>query len=505
MPTTRRICIQPSDDATFDQGIARIVRELRLPSAFPPGVEAAAAQAAANPRLPELDRTDIALVTIDPPGSMDLDQALFLERSAGGYRVHYAIADVAAFVVAGDAVDVEANQRGETLYGATTTIPLYPKVLCEGAASLLPDQLRPSILWTIDLDASGEIAAIDVRRARVRSRSKHDYAGMQEAIDAGTADPMWTLLREVGILRQQRERARGGVSLALPEAEINNTDGRWALEYRINHAVEDWNAQISLLTGMAAARLMVQGRVGLLRTLPSPDPASIARLRLAARALGIAWPDGTSYPDFIRGLDPAQPQHIAMMMACTTVLRGAGYAAFNGSLPRQPMHSAIAAEYAHVTAPMRRLVDRYASEVCVALCAGQAVPQWALDALPGLPLTMEASDRRAHQFERALIDLAESVILAPHVGEKFAGAIIESAGLRPVRADHGRDDTRANGSGKAVNVHAGIVMLCDLAIEAPVTSDSDLPLGADVSVRLVEADPVTRSTLFELIGPAADR
>ena len=501
MTSTRVIRIQSSDDSTLDDGVAAIRHELKLPEAFPPDVEAAAAQAAANPRLPELDRTDIALITIDPPGSMDLDQAMFLERSAsGGFRVYYAIADVAAFVTAGDAIDVEASRRGETLYGTTSTIPLHPTALCEGAASLLPDQLRPSILWTIDLDASGEIAAIDVRRAKVKSRAKYDYASVQQAIDAGTADPIWAVLREIGTLRQQREQARGGVSLALPEVEINNTDGRWSLDYRVNHPVEEWNAQISLLTGMAAARLMVQGKIGLLRTLPPPDPQSIARLRLTAKALDIAWPDRQNYPDFIRALDPARPEHIAMMMSCTSVLRGAGYAAFNGSLPAQPMHSAIAAEYAHVTAPMRRLVDRYASEVCVALCAGQAVPQWALDALPGLPETMETSDRRAHTFERAIIDLAESVMLAPHVGESFDGAIIEigHAGAGRDGAIHGGAAHGNAGGGNGSR--SGIVMLRDPAIEAQVSSNSDLRLGADVTVRLVEADPSRRSTRFELGG-----
>jgi exoribonuclease R len=498
VPTTRTIRIQPCDDSTLDLGIAAIRRELKLPEAFPPEVEAAAAQAAANPRLPELDRTDIALITIDPPGSMDLDQAMFLERNAGGYRVYYAIADVAAFVTAGDAIDVEANRRGETLYGATSTIPLHPRSLCEGAASLLPDQLRPSILWTIDLDASGEIAAIDVRRAKVKSRAKYDYASVQQAIDAGTAEPIWAVLRAIGTLRQQREQARGGVSLALPEVEISNTDGQWSLDYRINHPVEDWNAQISLLTGMAAARLMVQGKVGLLRTLPPPDPQSIARLRLTAKALGIAWPDGQSYPDFIRALDPARPGHVAMMMSCTSVLRGAGYAAFNGSLPGQPMHSAIAAEYAHVTAPMRRLVDRYASEVCIALCAAQPVPQWALYALPGLPTTMETSDRRAHQFERAIIDLAVAVMLAPHVGERFDGAIIE-VGHNGADRDSTGHGVASHGNPRSGNgAHGGIVMLRDPAIEARVSSDSDLSLGADVTVRLVEADPSRRSSRFEL-------
>jgi exoribonuclease R len=478
------IRVQPCDDSTLADGIAQIEREQRLPTAFPAEVEAAAARAAANPRLPQLDRSDVPLLTIDPPGSMDLDQAMHLERSVDGYRVFYAIADVAAFVGAGDAIDLEANRRGETLYGGTVIIPLLPTSLCEGAASLLPGQLRPALLWTIDLDSTGEIANIDVRRARVRSRAKYDYPGVQQQIDAGTAAPIWSLLREIGQLRQQRERARGGVSLNLPELEISNTDGQWNLEYRSSLPIEDWNAQISLLTGMAAARLMVQGRVGLLRTLPPPDPSSIARLRLTAQALQIAWPGTQAYPDFIRALDPSQPRHIAMMLACTAVLRGAGYAAFDGDLPAQPMHSAIAAEYAHATAPMRRLVDRYVGEICVALCAQQPVPQWAREALPGLPQAMDASDRRSHQFERAVLDLAESVQMAPRIGETFEGAIIEVGHVGPNRRD-GR---------------SGVVMLRDPPIEAKASAASDLVLGAEVCVKLAEADPERRLVRFELDG-----
>jgi len=479
MSTTRRIHIRPASDPVLAQGMRDIHDDLKLPSAFPTEVEAAAAKAAANPRWPELDRSDLALVTIDPPGSMDLDQAVHVERVDGGYRVHYAIADVAAFVVAGDLVDLEANRRGETLYGADAKIPLHPTVLSEGAVSLLPDQLRPALLWTIGLDRSGESVAVDVRRAKVRSRARLDYAGVQQRIDAGTADPMWAVLREIGELRRQREFARGGVSLPLPEQEISVVDGRWTLAFRARMPIEDWNEQISLLVGMAAADLMVQAKVGLLRTLPPPDPRAIDRLRVTARVLGIGWPPGLDYPGFIRSLDPSNDVHVAMLTACTTVLRGAGYTAFNGALPAQSMHSALAAQYTHATAPLRRLVDRYTGEICVALCAKQPVPEWALIALPGLPATMQASGHRAGQYESAVLNLAEAVALAPRVGEVFNGAIVEVA----------RDDP-----GK------GTVIVRDPAVEAGVSGSANLPLGADVRVSLVEADPIRRVTRFELAG-----
>jgi VacB/RNase II family 3'-5' exoribonuclease len=477
MSTTRRLHIQPPDAPAIAAGVAAIQREQALPSAFPPQVEIAAADAAAAPRLPTLDRTDIELVTIDPPGSMDLDQALFVQRNGSGFRVFYAIADVAAFVAPGDAVDVEANKRGETLYGADAKIPLHPRVLSEGAASLLPGQVRPALLWTIDVDAAGDSTSTDVRRALVRSRAKLNYAAMQVRIDAGQGEPMWDVLRAFGELRKQRERERGGISLPLPEQEVCVEAGRWALEFRARKPAEDWNEQVSLLTGMAAADIMLKGGVGLLRTLPKPEPWAIERLRRTAKALGLAWPPDTSYPQFIDSLDPAQPRNVAMMVASTSVLRGAGYAAFDGAAPAQPMHWGLAAEYAHATAPLRRLVDRYVGETCVALCGGQPVPDWVLAALPALPQTMADADRRASRFEHAVVDLAETFALSSRVGETFRGDIVEVRG----------DDRRQ-----------GVVVLRDPAIEAPLAGAGDLPLGATVTVRLVEADIATRRTRFEL-------
>ena len=452
--------------------------ELKLPTSFPSQVEDAAQSAAVNPRLPQLDRCDIELVTIDPPEAMDLDQAMFVQRIDGGYRVYYAIADVAAFVTSGDPIDLEANRRGETLYGANEKIPLHPRVLSEGVTSLLPNQARPALLWMMDLDHTGEGIAVDVRRALVKSRAKLDYEGVQQQIDAGTADPMWRVLQEIGELRQQRERARGGISLPLPEQEIDVVDGRWTLSFRARMAVEDWNEQISLLTGMAAAYLMVKAKVGLLRTLPEADPRALRRLHITANGLGIDWPSGLDYPAFIRSLDPTKDTHVAMLTACTTVLRGAGYVAFDGNLPGQSMHFALASEYAHVTAPLRRLVDRYTGEVCVALCAGEPVPNWVLAALPGLPATMQASALRAHKYEKAVLDLAEAAALAPRVGEIFSGAIVEVSDKDPCK---------------------GTVILREPAVEAAVSAASALPLGEVIRIRLVKADPIHRETQFSRV------
>ncbi len=481
MSSNRVVSVRATDDGVDQQemrdGIAAIRAELDLPTEFPAAVEAAAAEAAAHPRLPDLDRTDLELVTIDPPSSMDLDQALHLERDGDGYVVHYAIADVMAFITPGDAVDTEANQRGESLYGADSKIPLHPKAISEDAGSLLPDRVRPALLWAIRLDASGEGTDVDVVRAQVRSRAKLDYAGVQRQLDDGTAGEVLVLLKEVGELRLAREAARGGVSLPLPEQEIVLDGDQWRLEFRDLLPVESWNAQISLLTGFAAASLMVDARVGLLRTLPPADPRDIKRLHRTARALHIEWPAEQPYPDFIRSLDPNRSEHAAMIVACTRLLRGSGYVGFDGELPDQPLHAALASEYAHVTAPLRRLVDRYAGEICLALCAGDEVPGWVLEKLDELPDTMRASGRRASQYENAVLNLAEAHVLEDRVGETFAAVVIE------VEED---DESR------------GDVTVQEPAIEARVRGTGRLPLGEDVQVKLARADVHTRSVEFTL-------
>lgn len=473
----RRVAEDSVQARALRAGVAAIQAEQDVSPRFPAAVERAAASAAADPRLPALDRTDVELVTIDPEGSTDLDQALHIARDGDGYLVTYAIADVAAFVRPGDAIDREAHRRGQTFYGADSKIPLHPTVLSEDAASLLPDRVRPALVWSLRVDHTGEGTAVDVRRALVRSRAQLDYGTAQQMIDSGSAGESLMLLRELGEKRLAKEAARGGISLPLPEQDIDIDGTRWRLEFRSLLPVETWNAQISLLCGFGAASLMVGARVGLLRTLPPPDPHDVRRLQRTARALGISWPAEQPYPEFIRALDPRLPAHAAMVVASSRLLRGSGYVAFDGAVPDQPAHSALAAEYAHVTAPLRRLVDRYTGEVCVALCAGTRVPGWVLAALADLPEEMRESTRRANQYETAILNLVETGILQDRVGAVFDAVVVEV-------------DPK--------NARRGALVIQEPAVEASITAARDLPLGEEVRVRLTRADVTTRRVEFEL-------
>src|SRR4051812_36073010 len=109
--------LPPAVPEELAKGLAAIREAAEVPGAFPRDVQEAAEQAAAEPQLPDLDRTDLELITIDPAGSRDLDQALHIARGpSGDFVVSYAIADIAAFVRPGDPVDREAHRRGTTLY-----------------------------------------------------------------------------------------------------------------------------------------------------------------------------------------------------------------------------------------------------------------------------------------------------------------------------------------------------------------------------------------------------
>ena len=523
--------------------VVRALDELRaryeVPTAFPPEALAEAEAAATSwaqdgpARLladGARDARDLDLVTIDPPGSMDLDQAVLLERlpawseaagtsvgdapgSAATYRIHYAIASLATFVTPGGALDAELSRRGETIYAPDAATPLHPEVLSHGAASLLEDVDRPACLWTIDLDARGEVVSARVERALVRSRARLTYGQVQAAIDGEGTLPSEAptdlpgLLAEIGRLRLEREVARGGISMTTPEQVVEVTEAAesagdsesaeapgpsgYRLAYRVPVPAEQYNAQISLLTGMCAARIMVECGVGILRTLPPARPEDYARLRRVAAALGIDWPAAQPYPELVRGLDHAIPAHAAFMEQAMSLFRGSGYLAFGvggvgvpaddeASDAEEAVHSAIAARYAHVTAPLRRLVDRYGEEVCIAACAQAPVPEWVLQALPDLPGIMEQTGKRARAIGRGALTALEALVLRGHEDEVFDGVIT----------------SEREGRGELVLTEPAVVTEVRRGIGQ---SAGRLPVGERVRVRLLSADPAA-GIRFQLLA-----
>ena len=408
--------------------LAALPEQLGLARDFPPAVLAeadAAAKAAPLPDCPTAP-TSSSSRSIRPVRTTST-RRFQLVREGAGYRFWYAIADVPAFVAPG---------RRDRRRGAQARADDLRRRRPHPAAS--PGAQRGSRLAAARPVARRIRVGVRARRERERHAARRSRAAGCAVVDASTtrassssstpAPPTRRsqLLTEVGSARLALERARGGASLNMPEVLIDKVDGRYAATRRTQLPVEDWNAELSLLTGMEAATIMLDGQgrhpahhaargPEADRPLPSPDP----------RARHTRGRPTQPYGDYLAALDGTNPQHLAILHAAASLFRGAGYTPFDGEPPATTIQAAVGAPYAHVTAPLRRLVDRFGLVICEALAAGdRRCPDWARAALPELPAEMARSNNLAGQLDRRALDAVEAAVLAPRVGETFDGVII---------------------------------------------------------------------------------
>ncbi|MDQ2892538.1 MAG: RNB domain-containing ribonuclease [Pseudomonadota bacterium] len=446
------------------EGLDAIRTEFQVPDGFPPAVLAAADEAARRQPTDHVDRTDRAFVTLDPATSTDLDQAFAIESAGADLLLHYAIADVAWFVDDEGVIDREAWTRGETLYLPDRKAGLYPPILAEGAASLLPDGPRPAIVFTVRVDASGAVVLDGVERALIRSRAKLAYETVTDVdLPAGFAD----LAQRI----QVDERRRGAARVDPPEQEIERVDGKLQLRFRPRLVSEDRNAAMSLATNMAVGQALLAHHTGLFRVMAAPDEAAVLRLRNTAKAFALAWPAAQPLEDFTCTLDAAQPRAAAFMLAVRRAGHGASYAPWHDG--ETPWHAAVAATYAQATAPLRRLADRYVIRAALAVANGQPVPAVVTAAFERLPKVMARADATAGRIDRAVIDLAEAIMLQGREGDSFAAIVTDT------------DDRGAR------------IQLTDYPIVARV--DTTAIPGDAVRIRLAAVDVAKRNIQFERI------
>ncbi|MFV0634177.1 ribonuclease catalytic domain-containing protein [Demequina sp.] len=408
------------------------------------------------------DATDVPFVTVDPPGSRDLDQAVHVERHARGWRVRYAIADVGAHVTPGSALDDLAHARGVTLYCPDRRIGLHPPEMSEAHASLLEGQRTKAVLWTLDIDPNGAVALVGLERVWVRSRRQLTYAEVHAGADELTSE-LRTLFAEVGDARRLGVSRAGGVTLPKPEQEVDSRKERFYLTLRAALPCEDDNAQVSLATGTVAAQAMVGAGAGVLRTMPPASQEALDALRREALALGIVWPAGADYAEILRAVDPQSPSGLAFLTAATRLFRGARWAAFDVAagvpVPSPATHGALAAPYAHVTAPLRRLVDRYATEAALSAFTGRALQDWARAGLERAAQDTARGAALAGDVERRCVDALESVVLRGWKGHVF----------------------------EAVGIDRTTVQLREPPVVGPC--ETPVPVGEAVAVVVAEAQP----------------
>jgi exoribonuclease R len=444
-------------------GLAAIRLQYQVPGDFPAEVVAAAEVAAKRVPSTHRDRTGEPFVTLDPASSTDLDQAFAIETDGADLILHYAIADVAWFVDDGGVIDAEAWRRGTTLYLPDGKAGLYPPVLSEGAASLLPDGPRPAVVFSVRVDPEGKAVLDGAERAIIHSRAKLAYDGVSEAeLPAGFA--------EISRRIEAAEAVRGASRVDPPEQEVAALDGGYTLAFRPRLATEGRNAALSLAANLAIADALFAAGTGLFRVMAEPDEAAVKRLRMTAAALHLDWPDAMSLADYERGLEASDPAEATLMLAIRRAGQGASYRPYAAG--ETPWHSAMAARYVHATAPLRRLADRYVVMAALAVANGEPVPDAVSAAFARLPKVMARADAAGAAIERAVIDLAESVMLAGREGEVF-DAVVTDEDERGVR-----------------------IQLESAPVAARVIAHKVEP-GSRLRVRLVAADPVARTVTFQ--------
>ncbi len=451
--------------AAVAAGLASIRDEFGVPDRFPADVLDAADAAARRTFDAHVDRTAVPFMTLDPEPSTDLDQAFAIERQGDDLLLHYAIADVGWFVEPGDPIDREAWRRGLTIYMPDGRAPLHPETLSEAAASLLPGVDRAAVVFRVRVSPDGDVALVDVERARIRSRAKLAY----ETVRAGDLpDGFGELAARVAAA----ERRRGAGRVSFPEQEVDiGADGMWRLRFRSRRIAEDHNAALSLATNMAVAATMLAAQTGVFRVMPPPSPREVDHLRRTAKALGLEWPDAVDLDTFQRLLDARDPAAAAFLLAVRRASGRATYEPWTAGVT--PTHAAMATTYTHATAPLRRLADRFVVEAALAIAAGGGPPDEVDAAFGRLPDAMAEAEARASRVDGAVFDLVEAAVLRDSVGQTFDAVVtdIDERGAR--------------------------IQLVEPAVTSRVSTDGLEP-GAKVRVRLTEADVARRSVRFSL-------
>ncbi len=408
-------------DLNFDS----VAEEFGINRGFPPELVAEAREARDVYAQDRVDAREIPLVTVDPQGSKDLDQAVYIATRGEGFEVFYAIADVGAFVRPGSGLYAEALRRGQTVYLPDCPARLYPPELSEGSASLLPGVDRPAVLWHVTVDSAGDVRSAEARRATVRSRAQLTYTG--------PSHPSIALLPRLGAARRASSLRRRAVNLSLPDTRVTRlVDGKFELELEPRNRRMDDNSEISLMTGLIAGHMMAEAGCGYLRTLQPAPPEALDAFATEMSHLGFSFTPNKELPaefsggvgPFLASVDATTPRGMVAHKEAAKLLRGADYRFLEHDAP--VVHAGVGGMYSHVTAPLRRLVDRYASEYCLALCAGREPESWAHDDAEQVVDTMRRTSQLAGTVDNACVRLTEATVLAPWVGTTFTALVLST-------------------------------------------------------------------------------
>lgn len=490
------------------------IHNLEIPYRFPTAVlkEAeAAAEIGADGRE---DWRHIPLITIDPADAKDHDDAVFAEADAdpknpGGHLVYVAIADVAAYVRPGTALDREAFLRGNSVYFPDRVVPMLPERISNELGSLQPGVNRPALAVRMVLDANGRKKRHSFHRVTFRSAASLSYSQAQAAIDGQPDDvtgpllapilqPLWAAYRAMARARDQR----GPLELDLPERKIVLDAEGMVIDIRVPERLEAHRLieEMMIAANVAAAETLEKHRTPLLyRVHDSPGPEKLTALRefLSSLDLPFARNPEVRPVDFNRILGKArsadkleQVSEMVLRSQAQAEYAAENYGHFGLNLDR----------YAHFTSPIRRYADLIVHRALIrALDLGKdGLTDGEITKLPGIAQHISATERRAMAAERETADRLLAQFLAAQVGARFEGRIsgVTRSGLFVRLLETGADGfipASTLGTEYFRFVEEEQAMVGDRTGET-------FRLGDGVTVRLLEVAPVAGALRFELLS-----
>jgi len=475
-----------------------------IPTEFP-----AAALAEAEAALPvspagRTDLRDVPLVTIDGSDARDFDDAVWAEpdldpENPGGWHLVVAIADVAWYVRPGNALDQEAERRGNSVYFPDRVVPMLPEALSNELCSLKPGVDRACLAVQLWIDTKGRKRRHRFERGIMRSAGRLTYEEVQAARDgrAGCALAPASLDALYGAYAALAEAraARGALELDLHEDRVVlDAEGRPAEIVRAerldSHRLIE---EFMILANVAAAEeLEARRQACMYRVHDAPDPAKVEALRVFLEETGIpglALAKGQAIkPElFNRVLRRAAGTGEAALVN-DLVLRCQAQAAYS---PNNIGHFGLALRrYAHFTSPIRRYADLLVHRALL----GDA----GLDRLDSIAEHISTTERRAAEAERAAIDRYRATLLAGSVGSLFTADIsgVASFGLFVKLRENGADGL------VPISTLPGDYYVHDQRSQRLVGRGTGriYRLGEEVLVRLAEADGIGGRLVFRIEG-----
>jgi ribonuclease R len=425
-----------------------VVARHRLEVAFPPEVlaqvEAFGRSAARDRGAQREDLRGLPFLTIDPVTARDHDDAVCVEDlPRGGARLWVAIADVAAFVPEGSALDREALRRGNSVYFPDRAIPMLPHELSGDLCSLRADVDRGVLVVALEISASGAVGRRRFARGLIRSRAKLSYdaaarvmdpsaevlAGAEPPTDAVVVEQLQRLARVARTLQERRFEG-GSIDFDLPTAEIvlgddgHPVDVVEASRTLAHRAIEE----AMLAANRAVAEELLAARIPLLhRVHEAPPPEDLAALEDLLRAFGLLERDRSALLDarqIARAVARAvgRPEERLVNLVTLRSMQQARYSEADRG------HFALAfSHYTHFTSPIRRYSDLVVHRALLDHLAGSEESRARAlargEGLARVAARLSARERAAVEAERDMVTLKKCVFLLKHVGAEYDGVI----------------------------------------------------------------------------------